>query len=314
MSRSALSRTVESLTGEVARLEAGENAALVSLREDPAFVMTAAGLDPDPWQRALLAAPPERALLLCTRQAGKSTTTAALACREALIRPQTVLLVAPALRQSQELFRKLTDFYEALGGPDGPPVAATASSALRLELANGSRIIALPGSEKTIRGFSAVDLLILDEASRIEDALYYAVRPMLAVSGGRLVAMTTPFGKRGFFFDEWSRANADDGANLSAGADLGSDADPWRRIKVTAYDCPRISEGFLDEERQALGAWWFKQEYLCEFADTIDSLFRTEDIMAAFSSDIAPLFGQGATLPSVSPSDPRSADVERLIV
>lgn len=310
MSRSVLTRTVESLTSEVARLESGENAALVSLRKDPAYVMTAAGLDPDPWQRALLAAPPERALLLCTRQAGKSTTTAALACREALIRPQTVLLVAPALRQSQELFRKLTDFYEALAGPDGPPVAATASSALRLELANGSRIIALPGSEKTIRGFSAVDLLILDEASRIEDALYYAVRPMLAVSGGRLVAMTTPFGKRGFFFDEWSRVTAEDGT----GADLNGDTDPWRRIKVTAYDCPRITEAFLDEERQALGAWWFKQEYLCEFADTIDSLFRTEDIMAAFSSEVAPLFGDAGPPPMATPTDPRSGTVERLVL
>src|SRR4029434_3443645 len=99
----------------------------------------------------------------------------------------------------------------------------TAESALRLELANGSRIISLPGDEGTIRGFSGVAMLIIDEAALVADSLYYSVRPMLAVSRGRLVALSTPFGKRGWFHDEWHGAGA------------------WQRLKVTAQDCPRIS-------------------------------------------------------------------------
>ena len=62
----------------------------------------------------------------------------------------------------------------------------------------------LPGQEKTIRGFSGVTLIIEDEASRVDDTLYRAVRPMLAVSGGRLILMSTPYGQTGHFFEEWT--------------------------------------------------------------------------------------------------------------
>src|SRR5918993_1239957 len=68
---------------------------------------------------------------------------------------------------------------------------------LGMELSNGSRIEALPGTEKTIRGFSEVDLLIVEEAARVADELYYAARPFLAVSGGRPLVLSPPFRKRG---------------------------------------------------------------------------------------------------------------------
>ena len=99
-----------------------------------------------------------------------------------------MLLLSPSQRQSGELFAKVVNFYRAAG----EPVEATKLSALHMHLANGSRIQALPGTEKTVRGFSGVDLLIIDEASRVSDDLYFSVRPMLAVSGGELVALTTP--------------------------------------------------------------------------------------------------------------------------
>jgi hypothetical protein len=119
-----------------------------------------------------------------------------------------------------------------------------------------------------------VRLLVVDEASRVEDALYYSIRPMLAVSGGRLVCLTTPFGKRGFFFDEWENGGAS-----------------WERVKITAYDCPRISEEFLEEERRALGDWWFSQEYLCEYRDTTDQVFSYDVVMSAINPNVKPLFG-----------------------
>ena len=67
---------------------------------------------------------------------------------------------------------------------------------------NGSRIVGLPGTEGTVRGFSAVSLMLIDEASRVDDAMYKALRPMLAVGGGDLWLMSTPCGKRGFFYDD----------------------------------------------------------------------------------------------------------------
>src|SRR5215217_2250094 len=151
------------------------------------------GLEPDPWQVDLLRSTSERVLLNCCRQSGKSTMTAVIALHRALYHPSSLILcLAPALRQSQELFSKMAGFYRDLGRP----VSAVTERKLSLELENRSRIITLPGSEKTIRGFSGTSLLILDEAARVEDELYFAVRPMLAVSGGALMMLSTPHGKR----------------------------------------------------------------------------------------------------------------------
>ncbi|MEM1095195.1 MAG: terminase family protein [Bacteroidota bacterium] len=209
------------------------------------------------------------ALLLCTRQAGKSTVTAALGLYTALTTPGAlVLLIAPALRQSQELFAKMAQMYRALEGT----LPVRRMTALQLELTNDARVLALPGNEKTVRGFSGVDLLIIDEASRVEDTLYHSLRPMLAVSGGRLICLTTPFGQRGFFYEEWSEGG-----------------DGWHRIEVPATACPRISEAFLAEERRAMGDRWFSQEYGCTFVSATGSVFRSEDIAAAFTDTVMPL-------------------------
>jgi len=242
-------------------------------------------MPPDPWQVRLLRARAERTLLLCSRQSGKSTVTAAMALHEVLFHPKSlVLLLSPSLRQSQELFRKVTDFRNRLG----EPIAIAEESALRIELRNGSRIVALPGTEGTVRGFSGVRLIIVDEAARVDDPLYYSIRPMLAVSGGRMVCLTTPCGKRGFFYEEWTGNNA------------------WDRIKVTARECPRIAEKFLQEERTSLGEYWYQQEYECSFAETIDQFFRTVDVERAFSDEVAPLFPDA---PPIEPLSLPSGDV-----
>ncbi len=244
---------------------------LDELRAEPDRLMSMAGTPPDEWQRELLQTDAARMLLLCSRQAGKSTVAAALALRVALLQPRSpVLVLSPTDRQSGELFRKILSGYRALGRPIG----ATAETLHQLELANGSRILSLPGTEKTVRGFSGVGLLIIDEAARVDDALYRAVRPMLAVSHGRLIALSTPFGKRGWFHDAWH-----------------GDED-WKRQRITALQCPRISPAFLAEEQRALGERWYRQEYLCSFEEVIDSVFRDEDIQAAITDEVKPLFGR----------------------
>ncbi len=152
------------------------------------------------------------------------------------------------------------------------PVAVTRETELQLEFANNSRVVILPGKEQTIRGYSGVALLVVDEAARVPDELYQSVRPMLAVSGGRLVLLSTPFGKRGFFHHEWTEG-------------IG-----WERITVTASQIPRIPVDWLEQERRTIGDWWYRQEYMCEFVETADSVFAYDDVMDAVSSDIQPLF------------------------
>jgi hypothetical protein len=153
--------------------------------------------------------------------------------------------------------------------------ATTRDSSLQMHLDNGSRIVGLPASEGKIRVYSSVSLLLIDEASRVDDALYRAMRPMLAVSRGRLLALSTPFGQRGWYHDEWHGGG------------------PWQRVQITAEQCPRISAEFLAEERRALGERWFRQEYLCSFEDAVGAVFSSADIQAMLGSEEKPLLEQG---------------------
>ena len=154
----------------------------------------------DPWQIHVLRWYGKRLLLNCARQSGKSTIAAILALHRAIYYPRSlILLVSPSQRQSTELFKKVLDWKERLN----PKLESIEENRHSCTIFNDSRIISLPSSEATIRGFSGADLIIEDEASRVSDDLYYAIRPMLAVSGGRLILMSTPFGKRGHFFNEW---------------------------------------------------------------------------------------------------------------
>jgi hypothetical protein len=234
---------------------------------DPVRLARRAGIEPDPWQAKMLRSPSPRQLLNCSRQSGKSTVTAVKAVHKALYTPRSLtLLLSPTLRQSGELFKKALVIYGDLGRPV-PPESETA---LTLTLENGSRIVSLPGKEGTVRGFSGVDLLAIDEAAWVPDALYLSVRPMLAVSGGELVGLSTPYGTRGWFFEAWRSEQ------------------PWERFEVPATACPRIAPEFLAEERESMGEWWFRQEYCCEFSDAETQPFRREDIDRAFDEEVQP--------------------------
>lgn len=230
---------------------------------DPVAFSRSLGIEPDGWQADVLRWTGRRLILNCARQTGKSTTAATLALHRAIYYPDSlILLVSPSLRQSAELFRKVTGL---LNRPAERP-ALVEDNRLSCTLANRSRVISLPSSEATIRGFSGAALIIEDEASRVSDDLYRAVRPMLATSGGRLILMSTPYGKRGHFWDVWSDE---------------AEGSEWERVRVPASACPRISAAFLDEERSSLGAWWYAQEYECEFVDAATSAFTWEMVRAA---------------------------------
>ena len=235
---------------------------------DPVIFSQRIGIEPDPWQADLLRSTAPEIILNCSRQSGKSTTSATLAVHTALYqRDSLILLLSPGLRQSGELFKKCTSVYRDAGRP----VVSESDTALTLTLTNGSRIVSLPGKDRTVRGFSGVRLLIIDEGAWVLDPLYYAVRPMLAVSGGRLILMSTPFGKRGFFHHEWTEGGP-----------------VWKRIQVRAEDCPRIPPEFLAEERRTLPLWVYQQEYGCQFSETVDQLFGYDLVMSAMSDDLEP--------------------------
>jgi hypothetical protein len=243
---------------------------------DPSILMEDLGFFPDEWQRRCLRSVSDRVLLLCARQTGKSTTTAILSLLTGLYQASAlVLLVSPSLRQSGELFRKVVGYYDALGRPLG----AVEDSATTLALSNHSRIVSLPCNPATIRGFSGPRLVVIDEAALCPDDLFATMLPMLAVSRGRLVCLSTPMGQRGFFFEQWESG-------------IG-----WERIKATAVDCPRIAPEFLFQQRQLLGDRWYRQEYMCSFEETLHQVFSTESVLAAFTSSKRPLFESSEAAP-----------------
>jgi Terminase large subunit, T4likevirus-type, N-terminal len=238
---------------------------------DPVLLAQDCGVNPDPWQANLLRERPRRSLLLCSRQSGKSTVTALLALWVAIYEaPALVVIVSPSQRQSAEMFRTLMLFHSKL---DGAP-ALDGESVLKAEFANGSRILALPGTERTVRGLANVSLAIVDEAARVEDELLTAIRPMMATSkrGGRLIALTTPAGRRGWFFEAWTGTG------------------DWTRVRVAASDCPRISKAFLADELKELGPIRFSEEFELEFRDSDESVFSSAIIERAFTSEVRALW------------------------
>ena len=237
---------------------------------DPVALAGGVGMVPDVWQRETLRSDHPRILLNVCRQGGKSITCAVKAIHTALYEPGSLILcLSPSLRQSGELFRKVTASYKSLGRP----VPSDAESATTLTLENGSRVVSLPGTEATIRAYSAVRLLLVDEAARVPDDVIAAVRPMLAVSGGQLVALSTPYGCRGWWYEAFENGGA-----------------TWERVRIPASECPRISPEFLAEERAALGPWFYEQEYDCQFRSAGGQMFTEEMIGAMFSIDVQPLF------------------------
>ena len=237
---------------------------------DPAALAGCLGIEPDPWQTRVLRSPARQFILNTSRQVGKSTITGVLAAHSALYEAGApILLLSPSLRQSGLLFAKVKAVLGALGSEFAP---TETDNALSVTLGNGSEIHSLPGKAGTVRGFSGVHTLIIDEAAYVPDELYRAVRPMLAVSAGRLMLLSTPFGKRGFFHDEWTNGGA-----------------RWERVEVDYRQCPRITPEFIEEEKRALGVF-FAQEYECQFLDTTNALFSGTDIDRAFANDLQPAF------------------------
>lgn len=237
---------------------------------DPVVFSSEFGIVPDPWQETVLREEQRNVILNCCRQSGKSTMAALRGYHRAkFYNDSLVLLVSPSLRQSKELFLKVID----LTRKDLNPPIRTEDNKQSMAFSNGSRIVSLPATEGTVRGYSAPSIIIIDEAAQVEDELYFALRPMLSVSGGQLLLLSTPKGKRGFFFRTWIEDN------------------DWLKIQISARECPRITEKFLQEEIATLGKLWFEMEYENKFHDPENQVIATELIQAAIKTDVEPFFG-----------------------
>lgn len=240
----------------------------LSMRLDPVRLAQSAGIQLDPWQQEVVRSRSDKLLLNASRQSGKSLVAAILGLHTAMYQPGSlVCLISVSLRQSTELFRQMMGVWAALG----KPLPADAETLLRLELSNTSRVLSLPGTQKTLRGLSNVALVIADEAARIPDELFLSVLPFLAVSQGRLLLSSTPWGSRGHYYTCYRDRAA-----------LGFEY--W---EVPATKCPRIDPAWLSAQERLMGRYFFESEYLCKFLQPEGAVFSAEDI-AALASEEAP--------------------------
>ena len=226
------------------------------------------GLSLDAWQIKMLDSPSKRTALNIHRQGGKSTMSSLICLHTALFRPGSLsLIIAPALRQSQENFLKIRGFIDQL---EKVP-KFDESTKLSLKFDTGSRILCLPGGNdgKTIRGFSRPDVIVEDEAAQCSDELHYAIMPMMATYPDcRYVMASTPFGQRGHYYKTWT------------------DNQAWEKFTLRASDNPRISPEYLAEMKASIGPYMYAQEFECEFVASDTQLISHESILKAHDNTI----------------------------
>ena len=247
------------------------------VRNDARALGLATGLVLDDWQERFIASDSRRLLLNASRQSGKTTATALRGLRTLLQYPgDRVAVFAVGERQAKIVLASAKERLRSAESWVFPAVVADSSTHIQFE--DGSELLSLPATEATVRGIPGVRLLIVDEAAKVPMALYAAIRPMIAaVEKSSIIALSTPFGRRGWWSDAWHGEEPDA---------PGGPAGLWERWKVPATECPRITKEWLDEERMELGDWWFLQEYFCEFLDAETQAFSTNEVDLAFAEEV----------------------------
>lgn len=246
-----------------------------ALREglDPVAFARGRGFIAEPWQSKLLRSTARRIVVPCSRQVGKTETTSYKSLHGALNNPgRDVLIISPSQRQSIEMLLRIKSIYRGMRA--APRLVKDNDS--EMVLPNASRVISLPGTEGTVRGFANVKLLVIDEAARVDDEVFASVLPMVG-SDGQILALSTPWGQRGWFYELAEEAPRNG----------------WEKHRVTVYDSGQWSPERIAEVRASVGKFVFASDYEALFQDTDDQLFSTEDVRRAFTSDVQPLFPQG---------------------
>jgi hypothetical protein len=218
----------------------------------------------DDWQKEVMATK-GNICLRSGRQVGKSFVISHKVGEYAVNnRNKTVLVIASVERQSQLLFEKILSYLHnnhrtyIKKGKDKPTKS-------KLCLNNGTTIYCLPTglSGYGIRGYT-VDLLVADEAAFIPEEVWTAVTPMIAITRGTIIMLSTPFGRGGYFYDCFH--------------------DPsYTSFHVSSEDCPRKNQEFLDREKSRMSDLQYAQEYLGEFVDELRQFFPTELIKSCMT-------------------------------
>ncbi len=234
---------------------------------NPVELARQAGIELDDWQRAVCESRAPRVACNVSRQLGKSTVGAILGMHKAYSTPGSLtVVISPSLNQSSELALKCKSLHARLGRP----IRAMRESVLSIHLANGSRVVCVPGTEDTSRGYSP-DLIIIDEAARLEDPTWFSLTPMVSVSGGRIITLSTPRFEIGWWWDA-----------------ITHHRESWAYWEVPASSCGRVDPAFLESEKESMGELFYGMEYECRFGQGAGQCFRSEDIEKIIKDSVVP--------------------------
>jgi hypothetical protein len=234
----------------------------------------------DDWQKEILEA--EGNILLCTgRQVGKTTIFAKKASDRLLKKPTKIIVVSLTEDQAQLIIQMVLTFLEKTN------VRMIKTGRFRptknkIELRNGSTIISRPVgiTGDSVRGFTG-DVLIVDEASRMNEAVFSSAMPVLLTTAGEIWLCSTPFGKKGYFYEcfknverfkVFHKSSVDVITNRAISASWNTE----RREKALR---------FLDDEKKSMSKTRFGQEYLGMFMEDLAQFFPDELITRCMTAE-----------------------------
>ena len=216
----------------------------IAYRVDPALWMREVlGIAPHAWQEKFLLAERGASIVVLTaRQVGKTTAAACGMAHSAVFMPGSLSVVAcPTQHQSAEALRKVREMVLKAGAE------LTTDNVYKLELANGSRVLALPGTEDSIRGLTVDAWIVADEAARLDPSIMAALHPMRTqCPNTRFAMLSTAWSRTDPFWSAWA-----------------SDDPSWTHIKATVDVEPNlIDPDALERAKRQLSEDDFKREYL----------------------------------------------------
>jgi hypothetical protein len=214
----------------------------IAYRLDPVLWMREVlGITPHEWQETFLRAERGASIVVLTaRQVGKTTAAACGMAHSAIFMPGSLSVVAcPTQNQSAEALRKVRDMVLKAGAE------LTTDNVYKLELANGSRVLALPGTEETIRGLTVDAWIVADEAARLNQPIMAALHPMRTqCPNARFAILSTAWTRTDPFWTAW-------------------DDPSWTHIRATVDVEPNlIAPDALERAKRQLSEADFKREFL----------------------------------------------------
>ena len=231
----------------------------------------------DKWQEEILEYSNEDLCICSGRQTGKSTIVSILASEFVTRNYNKHILIVSITEDQAILLLQKCLFYLDKIHSNLIKKGKYRPTKSKIELRNGSiiRTKAIGQSGFSVLGYTN-DMLIVDEAALVSDFIWESITPTLLTTGGNIILVSTPHGKRGFFY----RAYHDE--HFKTFHTNSIEVIEKREICATWTELQRDKAiGFIESERKRMSKREFGQQYLGQFIDELDQFFPDEIIRKA---------------------------------